>query len=360
MSPILPLDASSDPDWDLPLQVLGVVAGIDVNQATVVDFARRDTDLYGELAGWIRDIRRAEHHHEFWFPIGQYEGEAPEQRELAEGVMITALTEEQAQRIAQAHGIQGLPPPLPRALFLVVTRNDASRFRASRIARHELARFQSRMTVADTRFRGLTEPYFYVMQHVPGMSGQADQTAFMAYPRYPYFLRPPFSLEYVDRVHRWIEHQGSRPGEVADAIAASLYRQGLAYHQDSLEASIISWWIPIERLGDGSHDYKEVVSQLGGWLWHWGMWSTAERPYQGFYQDQQRMARVLRVLSQVRGETVHKGMLSEKRDAVYVEWLLEHLAHDLTVTLVQLGQEHGIAIFGQLKKWLNREMGLGP
>jgi hypothetical protein len=243
-------------------------------------------------------------------------------------------------------------------LYIVISRREATWDGAYRAARHELARFQSRMRVADTRFRWESPGYFYWTNRAVDDRMADLPDAAWAFPRDSSFLTAPFPLDYVQQVYQWMDAPAAA-GEVRDAVAASLYWQGLAYHEDALESSIISWWIPVERLGGGSYDYKDVIGRLGGWLWHWGMWSTSDRPWQGFYQDQQRMRRLLGKLGKLRNKVVHRGTFPSNVDGHYVEWLLQHLAHDLTVILVQLNREHGIATFDALLRWLDGQMGFG-
>ncbi len=355
--PGVPPSAREDASWDIPWQVLGIASELSISRDDIVAACLSTTESWPTLRDQLNDLRNSQSIWEFWFPLSKYRAPESGIASIQENIKVVAIDASQVDQFGKAQGLQNMPSPVVGDLFAVISVDDPSWSRAYEVANHQLAQFQSMMRVADTRFRWrLTDYFFWTNLSMKERFSEADIPLFAEW-RDPYRLRPSFPVGYFSKVDEWMNTLRSHPGELAVAAADSLYWQGIAYDQDAVETSVISWWIPIERIGNGSHNSRDLVPKLAGWLWHVGMWSAHSTPWQGFYQDQQRIRKLVHQLQKQRNEIVHQGRPSGKVDLGYVQWLLRHLAHDLTIVVIQLIQEEGLTTTEELSQWLDKQMG---
>lgn len=345
--------SEDDPQWDLPLQIFGHVAGKSPSHQDISGYLRQNPATWQHLDALIEDARTARLRLEFWFPIAHYQGDRTDSASITATGSVVCVDSATALRLTAAQGVQGLPEVRSQDMFVVVTLDASDVADGYTRAKYEPEEILSFLRVADTRFRWPLADYYYWTA--------PDQTGlpFMAEWSDPYRLNVPKSVAHVAQVHQWIRSVESQPGELADAVVEAMFWQGTAYSQNPRQTELVSWWIALERLGHGSHDARDTLGKLGGWQWHWGMWDglPPEKRQRGFYQDQQRMRTLISALARLRNEATHSGRLPKDRDIDYALWLMRHLAHDLTMATLDLVMNKGQRTFDDLSHLLDRYMG---
>ncbi|WML52226.1 hypothetical protein RCG17_22995 [Neobacillus sp. PS3-12] len=349
-------------DWDTPLVILSSVVGHKVEQQTIVVFLESmKEEIRQRLASIIKVVRNEPTElYEFWFPLENHQLEAGSEESMGQYSKIVGISKEIAEKLTNSGGIGPRPSAHVGDAYVVVSRYGKTLHRACEEALRELGDTQTMLRVADTGFRWETSYFYYwsllKSSRLPLQSG----SFFIAERRDSQQLYGLLTTEWLSQSRDLFSGLAEKSGKLADALLVAMKWLGMARTQDGAESEFLCLWIALERLGNGSHEYRNVIPKVVGTLWHLSMWSNLaiDKQIDAVEENREMMVSLLHDLGNLRNQEVaHRGQFRKKKDVRYATWMLHHLVNDLTRWLIHLlTNRDDIQTFDDLITYIDEEI----
>lgn len=340
--------------WDAPLQAIGQFLERPLDTDNVRNWIAREWSVLRD--SWATNVQGMRERplwtFRFWFPMTNRQMTPPNRAALSENTDLVGLTEADAQRLNNAHGVGPRPEHHVGDMVVQIDVKGPYLEAARDRARSVLGEVQSFLRVADPSSQWAVGPFVY--HEVFSGPTHFDLTGFdnlMAMRRDNHQLAPPVDPDKVAQFFGWIAHLKTQSQSLAGALTVAMQWQGLAWDQDNPENAFLCDWIALERLGEGSYHFEQLIPALGALYWHPGWYPEDTAAIAELYAaEQDRLAKLVHALKKIRNNDVaHRGVFRHKVDERYAAWMLTHLVNDVKQLYIAFINQGKFQTFEELR-----------
>lgn len=339
--------------WDTPYIILAKILSCEVDDEDMQRYIEdQGAKMIERLKKALENSLKDYWSFDFSFPIENHHLPPGVEVDVHEKVKIVGITEERVKRLLESGGIRPLPELNAGDAHFVVSIHAPLFNAAYQEALTIVGNLQALLRVADNLSRWeLSKVFFYSGTDLTGKLSDIGEKPIHVQRRDNYQL--PRFLDYEKVLHfrdliAWLEHDER---ELAKALLIAMRWQGISRTQDGSENEYLCLWIALEKLGNGSYNYRKVVPKVAGTLWHLSLLSNVPKATarKGIEQARDIMGSLVGNLAKIRNrEVAHRGEFRGKRDTIYATLVLRNLVNDLTEWLLHVLQNSDVKSFNEL------------
>lgn len=339
--------------WDTPLIILVEILACVIDDKDIQRYVNQHWIHMIERLKMVLDRSPKEHwKFEFSFPIENHYLPVGAEVKLNDKVKLVGITAENIDQFQTASGVRPIPELNPGDLHMVVSMCAPNLQTAREHAMSSVGNAQALLRVADFLSRwDLSQVYFWSLTDLTGQLPDIGPKPTYLDRRDNYQLPrqidPKRILEYSDLI-QWLENEER---ELAKSLLIAMRWQGISRTQNGSENEFMCLWIALEKLGNGSYKYRDIIPKVAGTIWRLPLWNCIPKSLArlGIEQDQKTLLILVNSLAQIRNrEVAHRGEFKSKKDKTYATWILRCLTNDLTEWFLHVLQTTDISSFEEL------------